>query len=319
MKAIYIRTSTTEQNPENQISDIELMSNKDYSIFKDKQSAWKEDKERPDFERLLNHIKASQVSDLYVWDLDRLYRKRLRVVEFFKLCKAYKCNIHSYRQSWLEAIYKIPSPWNEIVSDFLIQMMGWLAEEESNKKSERVKAAKRDKNGITFSYKGNKWGRKELNNNLQEKIEILREQGNTMRFIAKELNISIGVVHKYLVDFDREKIQKMLSSLIEQLMNSLIECKGKQTIQNDIIPLLPGIYCIFNQTKELIYIGKAKNLRTRIAQHNPKEDTIMKNTNIPFGEAVYCSYFELENQFKANQIEEILVKKYMPKYNEQYV
>lgn len=222
MKAVYIRTSTEDQNPENQIADIETISGKQYILYKDQQSAWKEDKERPDFERLLNEIKASNVSDLYVWDFDRLYRNRLRVVEFFKLCKAFKCNIHSYRQSWLESIYKIPSPWNEIVSELLIQIMGWMAQEESDKKSQRVKAAIREKDGVRVSYKGNKWGRKEIPITAQNEIIRLSDLGFTLRSIAAQITYtdsnnhprhpSLGVVHKTILE-NRTKKDSQNSSI----------------------------------------------------------------------------------------------------------
>ena len=46
--------------------------------------------------------------------------------------------------------------------DFMIQQAGEEAEEESRKKSERVKLAVRNEDGVTKSYKGNKWGRKTM-------------------------------------------------------------------------------------------------------------------------------------------------------------
>jgi DNA invertase Pin-like site-specific DNA recombinase len=39
MKAVYIRTSTEDQEPENQIREIEIINGKDYVLFQDKQSA----------------------------------------------------------------------------------------------------------------------------------------------------------------------------------------------------------------------------------------------------------------------------------------
>jgi hypothetical protein len=41
----------------------------------------------------------------------------------------------------------------------MIQNEGEKAEEESKKKSDRVKLAVKQVNGVTKSYKGNKWGR----------------------------------------------------------------------------------------------------------------------------------------------------------------
>ena len=90
--------------------------------------------------------------------------------------------------------------------DFMIQQAGEQAEEESKKKSDRVKLAVRKESGTTKSYKGNKWGRKLLK--VDKEIIELREKGKTMREICNEVfywdsnnhkkNVSVGYVHKIL-------------------------------------------------------------------------------------------------------------------------
>ena len=216
-KIIYIRTSTKEQTPELQLKDINSIINiKDCIILKDKQSAWQDFKERKEFNELKSMITKREVSDLYVWDLDRVYRNRKKLVEFFLLCKLSNCRIHSYRQTWLEEINTMPNPWNEIVHNFMIQIMGWIAEEESNKKSERVKnAVKKKKNYkgemITTSTYGKKWGRKNLSPQIIKKVLELHEAGISLRKIKnqvwvydqygnKKKNISIGAVHKIVTE-----------------------------------------------------------------------------------------------------------------------
>lgn len=204
MKVVYIRTSTEEQTPEIQMRDIEKISGKEYQLFQDKQSAWKDDKEREDFERLRKEIQNKKVNDLYVWDWDRLFRNRKKLKEFFTFCKIYKCNVHSYNQNFYETFYTIPEPFNEIMQELFLNLLGWMAEDESNKKSGRVKNAVRRKEGeITKSYKGNKWGRKELSTQKKNLIEGMKNR--TIREIAKELNISVGVVHKYLSKLKEKK------------------------------------------------------------------------------------------------------------------
>jgi len=196
---IYIRTSTQEQNPANQLKACKSLNEwGEYQVFEDKQSAWKEHKERPAFEEIKKLIKNNKVSHLIVWDLDRLYRNMKRQKEFFELCKAYKVKVHSYRQQWLESIHKIPPPWNDIVHDLLSDIWGHIAEDESNKKSERVKLAVRRTKRGTLSYKGNRWGRKHLSTQKQNKILQLRKEGKSIRQIARELDVSSGAVHKYI-------------------------------------------------------------------------------------------------------------------------
>ena len=92
--------------------------------------------------------------------------------------------------------------------------MGWLAEEESNKKSERIKAAIRTTNGVTCSYKGNKWGRKGLNQEQFDKIIELRANGYSMHNIAAELKISVGVVHKTISKVIEETLPEIPTSSI---------------------------------------------------------------------------------------------------------
>lgn len=205
-EAIYIRTSTTEQNPDNQLRDCLNLSKGDYEIYKDQQSAWKDNKERFDFERLKKDIQSRNINVLIVWDLDRLFRNRLKLKDFLQFCKAYKVSLLSYRQSFLNNIASMPEPFNDMMFDFMINWFGWLAEDESKKKSDRVKIAVRKKDGITLSYKGNKWGRKKVSSQKVNRIlECLsRNPKPSMRVIAQEVNCSLGLVHKIIKDFDNK-------------------------------------------------------------------------------------------------------------------
>jgi len=191
--AIYIRTSTEDQEPENQIRDCEKLINHTggivYELFQDKQSAYTDKKEREQFESLKRKIKSRNIDHLLVWDLDRIYRNRLKLKEFFEFCKVYNCEIHSVNQQWLEELNKIPAPFNEIMHELMLNLMGWLAEDESKKKSERVKLAVRKKDGITKSYKGNKWGRKSIGAMKIKEVLALSEQGLSVRDIAKQVYV----------------------------------------------------------------------------------------------------------------------------------
>lgn len=206
---IYLRTSTEEQNPENQLRDC-LSINKygDYEVLEEKQSAFK-DNDRKEFNKAIKLIKQSRNSHFIVWDLDRIYRNRKKLIEFFDMCKIYNCKIHSFRQTWLNSFDNIPEPFNEIMFDTMLQVMGWMAEEESKKKSARVKLAVRKKEGKkTKSYKGNVWGRKPLSKKVRAEVLNLHKQGLTIRNISKKVfywdknnnkkQISIGGVHKII-------------------------------------------------------------------------------------------------------------------------
>ena len=210
MNYIYIRTSTEEQNPQLQLKDcISINKYGEYEIVEEKKSAWKNDKDRVEFESIRILIKQRKVEHLICWDLDRLYRNRLKLIAFFKLCKMYDCKIHSFRQTWLEGLNNMPEPFGEAVHDLMIQIMGWQAEDDSKKKSERIKNAVRKRPGKeTRSYKGNRWGRKPLSTKTINEIKELRKKGMSIREIAQsviiydknrnEKYISKSAVHKVL-------------------------------------------------------------------------------------------------------------------------
>jgi len=212
-KWVYLRTSTEDQAPENQITGVETLSGKDYVLFIDKQSAWKDNKDRPDFERLKKEIKKAKGGDLYVWDWDRLFRNRRKLKEFFQFCAIYRCKIHSLRQDFYETFYEIPAPFNEIMQEIFLSLLGWMAEDESTKKSDRVKAAVRRTPGkATMSKSGKKWGRKAIK--VDDNIIAAHKEGKNMREITEQVYywdknkhrkfVSLGYVHKTLAAFKQE-------------------------------------------------------------------------------------------------------------------
>jgi DNA invertase Pin-like site-specific DNA recombinase len=211
MNIIYIRTSSDKQEPENQLKSCENLFEEEYELFQDKQSAFKDNKEREGFEKAKKLIKSGKVKRFIVWDWDRIYRNQKKFVEFFKFCDIYKCQIHSVNQKYFDDFYKIPAPFDEIVSNLVLNLMGWLAEDESKKKSERVKLAVRKIDGKpTRSYKGNKWGRKAISTQAINKVLQLKKDTPkiTMRQIAAQVtyagknnktkNLSTGLVWRIL-------------------------------------------------------------------------------------------------------------------------
>jgi len=184
---IYIRTSTEEQNPQNQLADCKNVCDRlgfnDYEVLEEQKSAWKNDDKREEFNKILELIKKKQVKNLVVWDLDRLYRNRKKQVAFFDLCKNFKVGIYSFRQKFLEELNSIPEPWNDIMTDMMVQVMGWMAEDESDKKSMRIKASLRSKDGVSISHKGNKWGRPGLSQKAKDQIIKLHQEGKSYNMI----------------------------------------------------------------------------------------------------------------------------------------
>lgn len=204
MIVIYLRTSTEEQDPQNQLNDCLKIAGDNPEVFEEKQSAWK-DKDRVVFKSICNKIKQKVITDLYVWDWDRLFRNQKKLVEFFKFCELYNCKIHSFNQQYFEDFYKIPKPFDEIVSNLVLNLMGWLSEEESKKKSNRVKIAFQN-------HKGKKWGRKPISQKVKDEIIEAHKRGLSIREISDSVfiwdtsnnrkNISKSLVHKTIQIFN---------------------------------------------------------------------------------------------------------------------
>lgn len=216
MKYLFIRTSTTEQEPTLQINDCcKAFDLYDYVLIQEKDSAYKENAKRLSFESLKKSIINGKVTELYVWDLDRLFRNRKKLIEFLAMCKSYNTKVLSYNQQWLQAIQQLQAPFDEIMFDFMLSIMGWLSEDESLKKSNRVKLAIKKTTNGTISYKGNKWGRKPMSKQIVNKILELAEAGMSIRNIAKTVQIydannngrpiSKSAVHKTIKQFSIEK------------------------------------------------------------------------------------------------------------------
>jgi excinuclease ABC subunit C len=80
------------------------------------------------------------------------------------------------------------------------------------------------------------------------------------------------------------------------------------------IPSLPGVYIFKDEKGNVIYIGKAKNLKERLKEHfyfsynHPRFEKLISKT-FDFDYIVTCS------EADSFLLEANLIKKYLPKYN----
>lgn len=155
---IYARVSSDKQEEKNQVPDCLAFCKehgwKDPEIIQEKISAFK----NPDRDSLK---KLEKYDHVVVWAFDRLQRNRKKFMELMRYYSMRGTKIHSVNEVWIEEIHKIPSPWNDIMVELLLHILGWMAEEESKKKSERVRKSMVKAPGkLTKSFRGKKWGRK---------------------------------------------------------------------------------------------------------------------------------------------------------------
>ena len=90
--------------------------------------------------------------------------------------------------------------------------------------------------------------------------------------------------------------------------------QGTELIKSYIAntPELPGVYRIFDSDKNTIYIGKAKNLKSRLSQYTLE----LKGKNkIMVSLACYVEYSITESESAALLLEGQLIKKFKPKFN----
>jgi excinuclease ABC subunit C len=82
------------------------------------------------------------------------------------------------------------------------------------------------------------------------------------------------------------------------------------------IPKKPGIYQFWSETEELIYIGKAKNLKNRVSSYFNKDNfRVNAKTRILVSKIKKITFTIVDTEIDAWLLENSLIKKHQPKYN----
>ena len=82
------------------------------------------------------------------------------------------------------------------------------------------------------------------------------------------------------------------------------------------LPTTPGIYRIFNVAGELIYVGKAKNLRRRLGQYkNAKRTKKHRKMRLIVSEADRVETEDCSSDLDAYLLEAKLIQELRPKWN----
>ena len=136
--AVYLRTSTQEQHPENQLPALETFCQSHgweiTGIYSEQESAWREGHQR-ELARLLSDLRSgkSKFDILLVWALDRLSRQgAASILNLVNGLRVYGVKVVSLQESWTE----LPGELGEV----LFAIAGWVARMESERRSERTKA-----------------------------------------------------------------------------------------------------------------------------------------------------------------------------------
>ena len=80
------------------------------------------------------------------------------------------------------------------------------------------------------------------------------------------------------------------------------------------IPEQPGVYQHLNDAGEVIYVGKAKNLKRRVSSYFSKDQTSLKTRQL-VAHIADIKYVVVESEQDAFLLENNLIKQYQPRYN----
>lgn len=92
-------------------------------------------------------------------------------------------------------------------------------------------------------------------------------------------------------------------------MKNQLELKLRQ------LPKMPGVYFYKDKSGEIIYIGKAANLRSRVRQYFQKSRAFDPKTDALVAEIDDVEWTQVETELDAVFLEAEMIRRYMPRYN----
>lgn len=183
--ALYVRVSTDEQKTDLQLMDLkEYIQKRGYTIYNTYEDIISgATKERKALDQLFQDAKHRKFDIVLVWKFDRFARSLKMLVDSLALFQELGIDFISYKEnidtttSMGRLIFHINSAYAEFEREII---------------RDRVLAgikAKREKTGT--------WGRRILDEAIQNQIKELIATGTSIRNTAKQLQISTRTVRKY--------------------------------------------------------------------------------------------------------------------------
>ena len=185
--AIYVRVSTQQQTTENQLLELyEVCERNDWTVveeYNETVSGTKGQTDREELNRMMIDASRRKFEKVVVWSVDRIGRDMKHLVSVLSQMKDLNVDLYSYKQG---------IDTSTTMGSSFFYMVGIFAELENNMRRERQIV------GIRRALdNGAKFGRKsKLNDVTISAISSMRKEGQSIRKIAKELNLGVGTVHK---------------------------------------------------------------------------------------------------------------------------
>jgi len=91
--------------------------------------------------------------------------------------------------------------------------------------------------------------------------------------------------------------------------------KTETIIDLSILPESPGVYQFFDISGQIIYVGKAKNLKKRVSSYFNRESSQSNKINVLVSKITRVEYIVVSTESDALLLENNLIKRYHPRYN----
>ena len=185
--ALYVRVSTDEQTTDNQCRELRAVAKRSgwkiVDVYEDNGISGANGREkRPALDKLLKDATRREFDMIAAWSVDRLGRSLQHLVGLLEELQALGVDLYLHQQG-LDT--STPS------GRAMFQMCGVFAEFERAMLVERTKAGM-----ARATAKGSRSGRPPVPQVTKRRIGKLRQQGKSMRAIAKTTGVSVAAVHK---------------------------------------------------------------------------------------------------------------------------
>jgi len=196
---IYSRVSTSGQDFQRQTTELnEYALKMGYSVlgvFEEKISGGKKNEERPKLVEMIEYVKTNQVDKVLVWELSRLGRNTIQVLQTIELFNTH-CISLFIKNFNIETLDQNCKP--NLMSNFMIQILTSVSEMERSTIRQRMKSGYdnfRNTGGIVGRREGFRKDSSVLLSENKDVVKLLR-QGLSVRKVMKLTDKSSGLVMK---------------------------------------------------------------------------------------------------------------------------
>lgn len=196
---IYGRVSTTNQEYDRQVNELRSLAVvRGWQVvgeFVEKISGARKNQERPELMRMLDFIGKNEVGKVLVWEMSRLGRNTLQVLEVIEQLTEKKVSVYikNYDMETLEEKGE-----QNTMTSFMVTILAEVAKMEHGTIKERVRSGYKN-----FRAKGGKVGRKPGYRKTDEQMldqhsEVVKflKKGYSLREISKLTETSINTIRR---------------------------------------------------------------------------------------------------------------------------